>query len=293
MYSVIFDGWTESSRHFIGLFITAPGKFPDSLPITYLLACAPLTKHDETSFNAENHKDFIVSTLEYYRIPITKLVALIGDNCSTNKALANLLGKSLIGCGSHRLNIGVEAYIKNTLETEVEVVSRLMSKLGTLKQSGRMRLYTELRPKLRNVTRWTGVLAMFEQYAKIRSTLDKMGDEIRELLPSLPQERNIKGQMKPLNDLKKATVALQKHEMTMLSSSYLWENIIEEFPDFNFKDYIGNDAKIVLSPKLEQAVIKIQARRQYTLTPEEKLTVATLLLKNSGGLFYYNFILKR
>lgn len=79
----------------------------------------------------------------------------------------------------------------------------------------------------------------------------------------------------------------------MLNSSYLLEHIIEEFPDFNFKDYIGSEAKIVHSAKFEQAVIKIQARRQYTLTPEEKLTVATLLLKNSGGLFYYNFILKR
>jgi hypothetical protein len=79
---------------------------------------------------------FILATLEWYHLPVSNLICLIGDNCNTNCATADLLGVPLFGCRSHRLSLAVEAYIDKYLETEIDLVSNLMSKLSTLKEAG-------------------------------------------------------------------------------------------------------------------------------------------------------------
>lgn len=109
-YALIFDGCTEDFTHFLGLFITIPtqDKASSSFHI-YLLAFAPFL--DKTTFIAVIHRDFIPSTLDWYQLPISNLICLIGDNCSTNCATTDLLGFPLLGCRSHCLNLAVEAYI--------------------------------------------------------------------------------------------------------------------------------------------------------------------------------------
>ena len=68
-YALVFDGWSEASRHFIGLFIVYPGKQgrhnggAPAGPEKHLLAFAPLVV-DETNFTADNHMKFIKATLE-------------------------------------------------------------------------------------------------------------------------------------------------------------------------------------------------------------------------------------
>ena len=61
-FALVFDGWSEDSTHFIGLFIIYPGKEHTADPEIHLLAFAPLL--DETNFTAENHVNFMKSTLE-------------------------------------------------------------------------------------------------------------------------------------------------------------------------------------------------------------------------------------
>ena len=66
-YALVFDGWSEASKHFmIGLYIVYPSKVDDADPDMHLLAFAPL--HDETNFTAENHANFIKATLKWYSL---------------------------------------------------------------------------------------------------------------------------------------------------------------------------------------------------------------------------------
>ena len=139
-YALVFHGWSEASRHFIGVFIVYPGKHgchnggAPADPVMHLLAFAPLV--DETNFTADNHMNFIKATLEWFSIPLERLFCLIRDNCSTNKATANRLGVPLLGCRRQRFNLSVEQYLRTFLASESELVGKLMSKLSTLKQSG-------------------------------------------------------------------------------------------------------------------------------------------------------------
>lgn len=127
-YALVFDGWSEDAVHFIGLFISLPAEDASVNPDIYLLAFSPLL--DETCFSAANHAAFIESTLNWYDLSIDNLICIIGDNCSANKALAGRLGKPLVGCASHRLNLAVQKYIDFHLATITEQVSKVMSKLS-------------------------------------------------------------------------------------------------------------------------------------------------------------------
>eukprot|EP00731_Ephydatia_muelleri_P007171 Em0003g1419a len=204
--------------------------------------------------------------------------AKIRDNCSTNKATADLLGVPLLGCRSHRFNLAVEAYISEFLAAELELIGKLISKLSTLKQSGRLRLMTPLRPVKRNVTRWTGVPDMFQRFEGLLPNIDEADSEIMDLVPTPAQKRNIRARKQTLEDFKSVTTALQHHDMTMKESDVLFRSIIDSYPEFAFNHYLGHDADIIHSKDLETAVIKIQANKESTLSIHEKRAVEQLLL---------------
>ena len=67
-YSIVFDGWSEASKHFIGMNIVYPAKEYDADPVMNLFAFAWL--QDETNFTAENHANFIEATLKWYSLSV-------------------------------------------------------------------------------------------------------------------------------------------------------------------------------------------------------------------------------
>ncbi|ETV72065.1 hypothetical protein H257_12857 [Aphanomyces astaci] len=121
-YSIVFDGWSNDSTHFLGMFVSLPNVY---------------------------------ASIEKW------FVCLIGDNCSTNKATVNLFSRLLIGCHSHRLNLAVDQFLKANVSDVLSNVAAVMVKLRSLKAGGPLRLTTMLKPKLRNATRWTGAVSMF------------------------------------------------------------------------------------------------------------------------------------
>ncbi len=98
----------------------------------------------------------------------------------------------LLGCRSHRFNLAVEKYIEANLSKEVDKVSRLMSKLSTLKEAGRLRLVNHLRPVKRNVTRWSSVINMLQRYERLVDDIDHTNREFAVLLPTAEERIHIK-----------------------------------------------------------------------------------------------------
>lgn len=80
-----------------------------------LLAFSPLLE-DAFDFTAESHKKFMDFYLDHYGKSMENVVCLVGDNCATNQALADLCGKPLVGCASHRFNLEVQAYLSRTCD---------------------------------------------------------------------------------------------------------------------------------------------------------------------------------
>jgi hypothetical protein len=79
---------------------------------------------------ATEHRDFIEATLEINEKSLDDVLFLVGDNCSTNLALAELCGIPLVGCASHRLNLAVQPYA-DPFELIFVNVNQPMAKLKT------------------------------------------------------------------------------------------------------------------------------------------------------------------
>lgn len=156
-----------------------------------------------------------------------------------------------------------------------------MSKLSTLKEAGRLRLTTSLRPVKRNKTRWLGVINMLERYDRLLPSIDDSNSEIAALLPS-PIERNkIRLHMAALRDFKSVTESLQRQDITVLESQALFQSLIDEFPIFEFRSYLDTSASIVHNTSFEDAIIHIQSGNEHELLDIEKDTVRSLILPNS------------
>jgi len=141
-FAVVFDGWSEDSTHFIGIFavfISDEAEAAERKIKRHLLAFTPLL--DETDLSANSQSALIVDTLEIYGRNMSNVVCIIGDNCSTNKSVANKLDVPLVGCASHRFNLAVNYYLQD-FESELEKVSQISRKLRTIKNSAQLRKKT-------------------------------------------------------------------------------------------------------------------------------------------------------
>jgi hypothetical protein len=156
---LLFDGWSEDTSHFVAVFACYEGKGGNA--VLRLLAVAPLLT--ETDFGAESHREYLESTLKCYDLTLDNVSFLVGDNCNTNKALSRMANKPLIGCASHRFNLGVKSFYSSD-EALLSKVNTLMSKLRTLKNSARLRAYTPLTGRRRNVTRWSSTFEMVKRH---------------------------------------------------------------------------------------------------------------------------------
>jgi hypothetical protein len=111
-----------------------------------LLAFSPLLM--ETELGAEQHCKFFGGHSWIYSKSLTDVIALVGYNCTTNKACANLAGCPLIGCASHKLNLAVQEWIKVEEDTIgvsklLRAVKILMFNLTNLKNAAQLRELTD------------------------------------------------------------------------------------------------------------------------------------------------------
>lgn len=272
-FALVFDVCTEKSNHNIGIFSTSPGKNPESEPNIFLLAFSP--ELNETNMNATNHTAFIRSTLELYNLNEDNLICLIGDHCSTNKSVANLMSVPLLGCRSHRLNLAIEAFIKENLNIESEMVGKLMSKLSTIKDSGRHRSFTPLRP-VKRIARWLGVLNMFDRLERLLPSLKDPIPEVVQFIPNEVQINSIRHHKITLIDFKSITLQLQNQKTTISDSHVLFQAMIVEFPNFDFNKYLGVETQFIHSPSFETAIIKIQSGDVKPMSTNEKDSVKKL-----------------
>ncbi|RHY80984.1 hypothetical protein DYB26_014165 [Aphanomyces astaci] len=189
-FAIVYDGWTSGSTHYVAMFATC--TFPNDSHRgceKVLLAMSPMNEED--SLSAAAHVQYLDFVLGVYGKDRENVVALIGDNCSRNRAFARLAGVPMIGSASHGFNLFVSDVLAEHEELLV-AVNAIMKKLANIIPSAKLRRLTDLRPKQRNQTRWNSSVAMLDRYVKLKPFLPLMGvEEIDNLLLSVRQDRDI------------------------------------------------------------------------------------------------------
>lgn len=84
-FGIMFDGWTDSSVHYVALFATfvCDGSYNE-----VLLSCSPLL--NESDLSADEHIKYMEETLSLYGKKLSNIVCFIDDNCSVNKHLSDI-----------------------------------------------------------------------------------------------------------------------------------------------------------------------------------------------------------
>jgi hypothetical protein len=250
-FALVFDGWSEDSTHFIGIFAVYFDKVKGG-NMRHLLAFTPLL--DETDLSANSQSALIVDTLELYGRNISNLVCIIGDNCSTNKSVADKLGVPVVGCASHRFNLAVNSYLED-FESLLEKVSHISRKLRTIKNSAQLRKKTSLRPVLRNATRWSSAYLMLQRFLALKEFIDPMNTELAALMPTAEELISLQLLSKEMLKFQSVTMQLQKDGITMHEVRVLFDAIIEEHP--NLSHHLSSNADIVHSPHFESGLVKV------------------------------------
>jgi hypothetical protein len=303
LLGMVFDGWSDGSgNHYVALFIVYEGI--ESNCIARLISVAPLL--DETSFDANSHREYFEQTLHYYGLDLSRIKFIVCDNCSVNISLCEKLKIPMIGCASHRFNLGMKEFYSK-YENDLSDANKIMKKLSNLKNSGVLRTMTPLRPIIRNTTRWSSTNAMLNRFLKFydegiinskefnnidtKNGLLKNRQVMRELMelrPKLSKKKIIISfyhlNLFFLDNFDLVTKELQKSDINMLMVRVVFDSVVQAFPQVARK--LGPDADIVHFKNFENGIVKImfsQLREEYDpgLTASEELEMAPFFQSRS------------
>ncbi len=113
-FATVFDGWSCGDTHYVAIYAT----FPYTTPVGYrkvLLWFWPFK--EEASQRAQEHYKYLEFVLSTFKKSFDNVAVLVGDNCNTNKALADKAGKLFVGCASHRFNLAMKDKLSRVSRT--------------------------------------------------------------------------------------------------------------------------------------------------------------------------------
>ena len=295
---LMFDGWSENRYHFVGIF--ALGMQSQGTKFKRLVSFSVMTldhveaeamddfsvlleESDDTSgmkFDARAYCKLFEETLNFYDKTLADVCVLIGDNCSTNKALASLLGVHFMGCYSHRFNLAVKKYLiqYGTVLTRLET---LCKRLRTLKHSAELREVTPCVPQISCVTRWSGVYSMVKNFTKLKDSIS-FTREMADVILSDEEEAKIVSLLPVLHNLNEVTLCLQKDGLEFCTARQLMDGVIAELdPDgeHELSSKIGRNSSIIHNIDFENALFKILKKREATLSPIEEECMRCFLIE--------------
>jgi hypothetical protein len=204
------------------------------------------------NFGAEAHMDYIVNTLEHYNKTIEQVDFIVGDNCSTNGALADLMRVPIVGCASHRLNKAAQEYYSFDPELVIIIdkVNNLMVNLRTLKNASILRTIKQTNgvlAKTRNATRWSSEFWMITRFLVLYPHLYSCGLSVETIskIPVPMDVEKLNNLMPAFLDIHQVIIDLQSDEPQIILEwvRYSFDLLCEKYPVM--RSHLASNAMIV------------------------------------------------
>ncbi|OWZ23187.1 hypothetical protein PHMEG_0001960 [Phytophthora megakarya] len=204
-------------------------------------------------------------TFSVYGKSLNDVVALIYDNCSTNKATANLLSINLLGCSCHKLNLAIGRLIESQPE--------LAKAFDSLKSK-----HLKVGSGARGIDLTCGCPSQRHTVAfKLRDgkKVFEIEMELRQLpeleMPRQSDFRSLRVFTPTLAKFASVMIGLQNHGLSIASARGTLIEILEDFPEL--RHYLAQDAGIVHNPAFESALGKVLDGRIGEMSPREQAKV--------------------
>ncbi|RLN85404.1 hypothetical protein BBJ28_00015643 [Nothophytophthora sp. Chile5] len=244
--SLMFDGWTHSSHHFVAIFAVHDGSDGRQ---ERLIGLSPM----EHGLTADALIECLNAVLGVYNKDTSVCKYLVGDNCSTNQSMATKLGVPLVGCASHRFNLAMGVFLESSTDL-ISQIQNLMIHLRIPNIAAELARHTEYAAIRSNTTRWSSVWEMVRRYVKIRDAIMKVA-AVEDLVPRGAAQRRILVLDDKLEKLDSVCKKLQYAKRTMVEVRALFDACIEKYPIM--AEHLSAGADIVQSPGFETAVVKM------------------------------------
>ncbi|EGZ06157.1 hypothetical protein PHYSODRAFT_246570 [Phytophthora sojae] len=127
---------------------------------------------------------------------------------------------------------------------------------------------TDLRPIIRQQTRWGSTFAMINRYFELLPFIDAEDDELAELLPPAASKRRLRDLLGELKDVESVSKALQRADANPLDVCVWFDGLIAAKP--SYARYLAPRADIVHSPDFEAGCVKVLKEQAKRLTRVEK-----------------------
>lgn len=270
-FAITFDGWAGGDTHYVSVFAVFPADNVNGYD-RFLLACSPMENED--SLNANEHYEFLEWVLALFEKSMDNVVAVIGDNCSTNRAMSRRIGPTFVGCHSHRFNLAVKDMISED-EDLVQIVRCLMKKLSFQIPAAKLRRLTPLKSQHANATRWSSTFHMLKRYLVLKEFIVQLDDaEIIDLLPDGEEHARIETICNKMSDLDSITLQLQDDHTTISDARDMFDAIMHRHGCT--KHRLAQNAPIVENVTFESALIKVQRGEENKLSTQEKKAISHL-----------------
>jgi hypothetical protein len=81
------------------------------IPVQTMLSIKPLLSDGIQGMRAVDHIEHLEKVLNRYGKKMSAVICLVGDNCSVNQSIAQIMKVPLLGCASHKFNLAVRRWI--------------------------------------------------------------------------------------------------------------------------------------------------------------------------------------
>ena len=291
-FALMFDGWSRHTKHYVAIVICYPLL---NKPYNERLLCFR-TLPREVSMTSADHLELFSEVMQDYGLLLSNCVALVGDHASVNKKLAEKLKIPLVGCLSHRLNLGVKKVMKadKQLSKCLKKVHNFMLFLKTNKGAAHLEKEAQGKPGFKavteNRTRWTSSFQMLERYVKqeeeglVRKlTMARRGivDKSEYKRAELSQTENLRviDEARKMKDiLHKATTLLQARGLSASRGKVIIDMVTTNYPALAtfFENFD------VPCPSFENALVKLQRNESDDLTKDEIHAVRRLVISKGS-----------
>ncbi len=188
-FALVFDGWSDDSTHFVGVFASYPSKSEKLKYQMHLLGFSLV--EEECHLDTREYVDYLARVLELFGKPLSNVCCLVGDKANLNKAITDSNNIPLVECAIRRLDLGVKQFLESE-KLAIKKIDALTSKLGNLKLGAELRKLTNLLPRMNFTNRWSGTHVMLLRYERLREFLLQLkSSEIDAMMLTLQEDLSV------------------------------------------------------------------------------------------------------
>lgn len=184
---------------------------------------------------------------------------------------------SLIGCGSHKPNLAIEAWFaeQTGLLDALKFLSELLSQLGTVKSAARLRDLSHREAILPNETWWVRKFQTIRRFFQIEEYIQSI-TEVDSYLPTPAQRYCVENALTHFRNFESIETHLQTRGLMLGYARFVLHTFCKDHP--GMAKYFCTNSTIFHNRPFKNAIFKLIERDQSQWTANERAAAKSIYI---------------